>query len=194
MIRKVDIEQRALILDDLFKVEEALVSFEKFDGTMSAPVRRLDLVRGDAVAAILFNRVRRRAVLIRQFRYATLSRGEGWITETVAGLIDEGETPEQAVRRETLEEAGYEIEPPRLIACYYPTPGVTSERLFLYYAETRGEAPIAKGGGLAEEHEDIEVVELPLDEAFAELDRGAFADGKTIIGLMWLRRHLSEKR
>ena len=185
--RKVVIDKRALLLDDYFKVEAVQVSYEKFDGTMGAPVRRLDLVRGDAVAAVLFNKARQCVILVNQFRYATLSLGGGWMTEVVAGVVDEGELPEDAIRREILEEAGYEIEKLERISCFYPTPGITSERIILFYAETRGDGPVAKGGGLAEEGEDIKVLELPLDEAFRQLDSGEIADAKTIIGLMWLK-------
>ena len=185
--RKVVIDKRALLLDDYFKVEAVQVSYEKFDGTMGAPVWRLDLVRGDAVAAVLFNKARQCVILVNQFRYATLSLGGGWMTEVVAGVVDEGELPEDAIRREILEEAGYEIEKLERISCFYPTPGITSERIILFYAETRGDGPVAKGGGLAEEGEDIKVIELPLDEAFRQVEAGEIADAKTIIGLMWLK-------
>ena len=187
MDRKVDIEKRALLLDGFFKVEEAHVSYEKFDGTMSAPVRRLNLERGDAVAAVLYNRMRQRVILVNQFRYATIAKGTGWMTEAIAGVIDEGETPEGCVRREILEEAGYDIEKLERIFCFYSTPGITSERIFLYYAETKGAAPVAAGGGLAHEHEDIQVLELPLEEALALIERGEIADAKTILGLLWLK-------
>jgi ADP-ribose pyrophosphatase len=193
MDRKVVVESRVLLLDDYFKVEAAEVSYERFDGTMSPPVRRLDLKRGDAVAAILLNRARGSVILVRQFRYATLAQGEGWLTEAVAGLVDEGETPDEAVRREILEETGYDTGTLERISCFYPTPGITSERIILYCAETRGEAPVAKGGGLAAEHEDIQVIELPLADAFAGLERGDIADAKTIIGLMWLRERLGRR-
>lgn len=130
--------------------------------------------------------------MIRQFRYAAVSKAGGWLTETVAGLVDPGETPEDAVRREILEEAGYDIERLERIFCFYPTPGITSERIILYYAETRGNGPVAKGGGLAHENEDIRVLELPLGEALAQLDRGEIVDAKTIIGLMWLRERAAQ--
>jgi len=187
MDRKVVIEKRALLLDDYFKVEEAFVSYQKFDGTMSPAVRRLDFVRGDAVAAVLFNKKRQRVILVNQFRYATVSRGTGWMTEVIAGLIDEGEMPEDAVQREILEEAGYETEKLERISSFYPSPGITSERILLYYAETRGDAPVAKGGGLANENEDIQVLELSLEDALRQVERGEIADAKTIIGLMWLK-------
>ena len=190
MDRKVVVEKRTLLLNGFFKVEEAQVSYEKFDGTMSPPVRRLDLVRGDAVAAVLINKARGRVILVNQFRYAARARGEGWLTEIVAGLVDAGETPEQAVRREILEEAGYVVEGLERISAFYPTPGITSERIILYYAETRGDGPVAKGGGLAEESEDVKVLELAPEEAFRQIDSGEIADAKTIIGLMWLKERM----
>ncbi len=190
MDHKVDIRKRALLLDGFFKVEEAHVSYEKFDGTMCSPVRRLNLARGDAVASVLYNRARQRVILVNQFRYATLSKGTGWMTELVAGVVDEGETPEDCVRREILEEAGYDIEKLERIYCFYSTPGITSERIFLYYAETRGDRPVAAGGGLAHEHEDIQVLEVPLDKALGQIESGEIADAKSIIGLLWLQERL----
>lgn len=194
MPHKAAVAGRTLLLDDFFKVEAAEVSYERFDGTMSPPVRRLDVVRKDAVAALVVNVARGSVVLVRQFRYAALSRGEAWLTETVAGLVDEGETPEEATRREILEETGYAIDELDRIFTFYPTPGITSERVILFYAETRGAEPVHKGGGLAAEDEDIAVVEVPISEAFAQLDRGEIADGKTIIGLMWLRERQAKRR
>ena len=191
--RKVVVSQRSLILDDFFKVEDARVSYEKFDGTMSAAVRRLDLKRNDAVAAVVVNKARGTVVLVNQFRYAALAHGEGWLTEIVAGLVDPGEAPEDAVRREILEETGYEVEKLERVCCFYPTPGITSERIVLFYAETRGAAPAAKGGGVEHEHEDIQVIELPLADALAQVKDGTIADGKTLIGLMWLKEQMAAK-
>jgi ADP-ribose pyrophosphatase len=184
------IEKYRLLLNDFFKVEEAFVSFEQRDGRMSPPVRRLDLKRDDAVCALLVNKAHGTLILVRQFRYAALSRGEAWPLELIAGLIDEGESPEEAIRREILEEAGYAVGPLTRHFTFYPSPGITSERGILYYGETDGDKPVAKGGGLAEESEDIEVVEMPFAEAFAMLDRGEIVDGKTLIGLLWLREKL----
>jgi nudix-type nucleoside diphosphatase (YffH/AdpP family) len=187
MSRKAVVEQHRVLLDDFFRVDEAFVSFEKCDGTMSEPVRRLDLVRADAVCALVLNRAHDTMILVRQFRYAGLARGHGWPVELVAGLIDAGEAPDAAIRREILEETGYAVEKLQRVMAFYPSPGITSERGILFYAETAGAEPVAAGGGLAEEHEDIEVMQVPLAEAFAMLDRGEIIDGKTLIGLMWLR-------
>ncbi len=189
---KAVVEKCRLLLNDFFKVEEAFVSFERHDGSMSPPVRRLDLKRDDAVCALLVNKARGTVILVRQFRYAALSRGEAWPLELIAGLIDKGESPEEAIRREILEEAGYAVGPLARQFTFYPSPGITSERGILYYGETDGDQPVAKGGGLAEESEDIEVVQMPFAEAFAMLDRGEIVDGKTLIGLLWLRNREEE--
>lgn len=187
MDRKVVVAKRTLLLDTFFKVEEVSVSHEKFDGSMSPYLERLTLVRGDAVGVVLVNQARGTVVLVNQFRYATHLRGQGWMTEVIAGVVDEGETAGEAARREALEEAGYDIDRLEPISTFYASPGITSERVLLYYAETRGEMPTGKGGGLADEDEDIAVQELPLAEAYARLDRGEIVDAKTIIGLQWLR-------
>lgn len=193
MDRKAIIKKQTLLLDDFFKVEEAFVSFGQHDGAMSPSVRRLDLKRDDAVCALVVNKAHGTVILVRQFRYAALSRGEAWPLELVAGLIDKGESPEEAIRREILEEAGYAVGALTRQFTFYPSPGITSERGILYYGETDGDEPVAKGGGLAEESEDIEVVEMPFAEAFALLDRGEIVDGKTLIGLLWLRNRLEQK-
>jgi ADP-ribose pyrophosphatase len=191
MPKRVIVEgEKKLILDDFFKVEEVRLSFEKFDGSMSPVVRRLNFERGDSVAAVLHQKQRDVVILVNQFRYPAHDKGPGWLTEVVAGMIDEGEHPEAAMRREILEETGYVVENLVHIADFYVSPGGSSERIFLYCAEISGLDPAGKGGGLASENEDIQLVELSTGEAFARLERGEIQDAKTIIALMWLRTRL----
>jgi len=190
MSKKVDVLGRTVKLDGFFKVEEAIISFEQKDGSMSAPIRRLDLVREDAVCALIVNKAKGMLVLVRQFRYGGLARDQAFPLELVAGLIDAGEAPEAAIRREILEEAGYAVGPLTRVATFYPSPGITSERGILFYGETDGSEPVAAGGGLAEESEEIEVVEVGFSEAFAMVESGAIFDGKTLIGLLWLKDKL----
>ena len=96
-MRRVEIERKRRILDDFFKVEEAHLRYERFDGKMSPVVRRLNFERGDSVAAVIFNPGTQRLLLVNQFKYPAYDKGPGWITETVAGTIDKNETPEHAV-------------------------------------------------------------------------------------------------
>lgn len=188
--KKAIVESCRVLLDGFFHVEEVQVSFELRRGGMSQPVRRFNLKRKLAAALVLVNRARERVILVRQFRYGALEYGPGWLIEIIAGLIDEGETPQDAIRREAEEEAGYRIGHLEPITTIYTTPGLSSERIALFYGETAGAEPASRGGGLIAEGEDIEVLALSYDEAFAMVDRGEIVDGKTLIGLYWLREKL----
>lgn len=194
MPSRVEIKEKRRVLDDFFKVEEAHLSFEKFDGTMSIVVRRLNFERGDSVAALLHHTARDTALLVNQFKYPSYEKGPGWITEVVAGMIDAGETPEEAIRREIHEETGYTADRLEHISTFYVSPGGSSERIVLYYAAVSGAGPIDKRGGLAHEDEDIQLIEVPFVDAFAQLRRGEIADAKTIIALMWVEARRGERR
>lgn len=188
-MKTVDIQSKQWLLDDFFKVEEVYLHYERYDGQMSELVRRLNFERGDGVAAILFNRESQKVILIEQFRYPTYEKGPGWTIEAIAGMLEEGEDPEVAMRREILEEVGYQVDHLRPISTFYVSPGGASERIFLYYAEVDNAAQIDRGGGLAHESEDIQALEFSLPELWQALDAGQIVDAKTIIGLMWLRRN-----
>jgi nudix-type nucleoside diphosphatase (YffH/AdpP family) len=190
MAYKVQVQSRRVVLDGFFHVEDVDVSFEMRTGAMSPPVRRFNLKRDLAAALLLDNKAHGTVILVRQFRYPSFEHSDGWLTEIVAGLIDEGETAEQAVRREAMEEAGYEVRSIEQITTFYTTPGICSERIALFYGETTAE-PASNGGGLAEEGEDIEVLEVPYAEAFAMIDRGEIVDGKTLIALLWLKSRMA---
>jgi ADP-ribose pyrophosphatase len=154
---------------------------------MSAAQKRLVFERGDSAAVLLFNRDRRCLVLVRQFRAPTLGKGceDGWITETVAGLIDAGETPEATAIRETMEETGYRISELQHIATFFASPGGSSERVFLYYAETSESDRIGRSADTA--NEDIELCYMGPDELFALMRCRAIEDVKLWIGALWLR-------
>lgn len=186
-MKKVVIDSKRLILDDFFKVEEAKLQYELFNGEMSAPVRRLSLERGDSVAVLVFNLDTQKIVLIDQFRYPTYKNGQGWVTEIIAGMVDEGEAPEESARRELLEEAGLTISSFEHICDFYPSPGGSSELIYLYYAEVSGKfAVYDKTGGLAGHGEDIATMEVTLEEALNKVKTGEIVDAKTIMGIFWL--------
>src|SRR5689334_3125753 len=182
--RAAAITQRRRLFDDFFKIDELMVAHQKNDGTTSSVQRRLVFERGDSVAVLLFNRDRNTIVLVEQFKVPALvarRRDEpittdGWLVETLAGMIDAGETPQTAAIRETLEETGYRIATPELIGRFFASPGGTSERVFLYFAEVGDTDRVSAGGGI--EDEDVKVLEVGLDQAFEQLARGLIEDPK----------------
>lgn len=184
-MRRVDVRSRRRLLDDFFKVDEAELSFERFDGSMTPPVRRLVFERGDSVAAVVVDRDTEQLLLTEQFRFPTFEKGPGWMIELIAGMIDRGEKPEASIRREIEEELGYRTDRIEHVATFYVSPGGSSERIWVYYAEVRAAGRVSAGGGLPGEHEDIRVVSISPEEARTALKDGKIVDAKTIIGLQW---------
>jgi len=188
---RVEIHRRRRLLDDFFKIDEVLLRHQMRDGTMSPVLRRLSLERGDAVAAVLHDPHKQTLVLVRQFRYPIYQHGSGWLLEIVAGMVEGGLSPDDVMRREIAEETGFRVSALESISTFYLTPGGSSERIFLYYGQiAEGDRP-GDGGGLPEEGEDIEVLELPVQEVWQLLDAGEITDAKTLIGLVWLRSRLA---
>lgn len=186
-MKKVSIERKRYILDDFFKVEEAYLHFEQFNGEMSPLIRYLKLERGNAAAVLVFNRSTEKLILISQFRYPTYQNNHGWTIEVIAGMVDPGETPEESAKRELQEEIGANIEGFEHIATFYPSPGGSSEQVYLYYSEVSGErTKYNETGGLLASGEDIKATELSLAEALAKIKTGEIIDAKTIIGIYWL--------
>ena len=151
-----------------------MLRHERFVGSLSPELNRLCLERGDGVTALLYQPQSDTLVLVRQ--------GPGWILETIAGMLDKAEAPQETMRREILEETGHEVCNLQHVSTFYLTPGGSSERIFIYYGEVAADDRCEPGGGLADENEDIEVVEIAVD-------RGEIVDAKTLIALMWFRNH-----
>ena len=141
---------------------------------------------GSAAAILLHNPNDDTVVLVRQFRAGAFANGDAaFLLELPAGLIDEGEAPAEAVIREAMEETGYDITTAHHICDMHPTPGTLTEKLSLFAASVDAGRKTGQGGGLVGEGEDIEVVTLPLDEAYRMIGTGEITDAKTIIALQW---------
>lgn len=186
-MKKVSIEQKRNILDDFFKIEEAYLRFEQFNGKMSPRVRRLNLERGNSVAVLVLNQNTGKLILVSQFRYPTYQNNHGWTIEAIAGMVDPGETPEETMRRELQEEIGLKIDTFEPIATFYPSPGGSSELIYMFYSEVSGEgAKYQETGGLIGHGEDVKAIEVTLADALAKIKSGEIVDAKTIIGIYWL--------
>lgn len=189
MKREVKIIDKKRVLDHFFKVDEARLQHTLFSGQMSEELTRLCLDRGDSVAALVYDTDHKMLLLIEQFRYPAYEKGPGWLVEVPAGMIDEGETPERAMIRELKEECGHAIaiQDLHFIGKFYPSPGGSSERIFLYYATISGQTRFSAGGGCIEEGEDIRKIAVGVDEVMQQLERNEIVDAKTIIALQWYR-------
>ncbi|GAB7189902.1 NUDIX domain-containing protein [Kineococcus sp. NUM-3379] len=142
--------------------------------------------RGDGATILLYDTARRTVLLTRQFRYPVYVNGhpDGMLVETAAGLLDDDD-PATAIRRETAEELGVEVGPLEHVFDAWMSPGSVTERLHFYAAAYTPSDRTGAGGGLAEDGEDIEVVELDVDEALRQVGTGHIADAKTIMLLQW---------
>lgn len=141
--------------------------------------------RGNGATILLFDPKRQVVVLVKQFRMPAHVNGHsGWMIETPAGLLD-GDHPEEAIRREAVEETGYEVRDVCFLFECFMSPGAVTERVHFFCALVDLSHKTEDGGGLDEEHEDIEVLEIPLDEALAMIGTGEICDGKTIMLLHW---------
>ncbi len=154
----------------------------------------------NSVGILLLHAERKAVVLVEQFKVPALvsrrrddpSTTDGWIVETVAGMVEANETPEAAAIRETFEETGYQIRQLQPIGKFFSSPGGTSERVFLYFAEVHDADRIGKGGGI--DDEDIKIVEMPIDGLFDRTARGSIEDPKLWIAAYWLRERLNRHR
>jgi nudix-type nucleoside diphosphatase (YffH/AdpP family) len=143
--------------------------------------------RGNGATILPYDPDRRTVLLTRQFRFPAYvnDHPDGMLVEAAAGLLD-GDDPETAIRRETSEELGVEIGELEHVYDVYMSPGSVTERLHFYVAPYTPGDRVASGGGLADDGEDIDVLELPFEDALAMVADGRIADGKTIILLQWL--------
>ena len=160
MSRMAKILDRKVVYDGYFDFQDVTFLQTTFVGGMSRPIERVVLNIGEIAAGLIVKRQERRVVLIEQLRLPVLEHADGWLFEVVAGRIDPGESAEQAFRRVTLEEAGYEVENIQNIHRFYPASGTLAEHMTLFCADAG--AKMNNGGGTDDDDDDIRVFEWPI--------------------------------
>lgn len=186
------LHRHLILFEKYFRLEEFHISHELYAGGESSIFTREIFERGAVVAVLPYDPQRRKVVLIEQFRAgAAIKEVTPWLIECVAGVIEQGETEQQVALRECEEEAGCTIDRLEPICNYYVSPGGTTEHcsLFCGLVDSEGVGGIH---GLANENEDIRVMLVDADEAYAWLREGRIKSSATIIALQWLE--LNESR
>ncbi len=182
----VRILKQHLLSDNWYVLKKIDFELQRRDGSWQPQTREV-YDRGNGATIGLYNRARRTVILTRQFRIpAFVNEHHGYLIEAAAGLLDNA-SPEERIRLEAEEETGYRVGSVRKIFEAFMSPGSVTERVHFFVGEYQPEDRVADGGGLAEEGEDIEVLELPFAEALAMVDDGRIMDGKTIILLQYLK-------
>ncbi len=175
------IERVETLADDWYVLRKYTFAYRRRDGREQV-LSREAYDRGNGAAVLLHDPARGTVVLTRQFRLPAFVNGhpDGMLLEAPAGLLD-AEEPEAAIRREAEEETGFRVGRVEPVFAAYMSPGSVTERLHFFTAAYEPGDRVGAGGGAAGEGEDIEVVELPLGQALAMVERGEIADGKTIM-------------
>ncbi|MCW5704578.1 MAG: NUDIX domain-containing protein [Bradyrhizobium sp.] len=167
-----------------FSFNAVTFDWKRDDGQWQTQNREV-LDRGDAAALLPYNLDGRSVVLVKQFRYPAYANGhDDLLIEAAAGLLDDA-SPEQRIRLEAEEETGYRLHEVRKIFEAFMSPGALTEKIHFFVAEYDPSMRVGAGGGLAHEGEEIEVLELPFDEALAMSDDGRIVDAKTIMLLQY---------
>jgi GDP-mannose pyrophosphatase NudK len=185
----VRILQTEVLSDNWYTLRKVTYEIKKHDGTKVTQSREA-YDRGNGAVILLYNQAQNSVVLTRQFRLPTYVNGNesGMLIEACAGLLEK-ESPEECIKREAMEETGYEVGSVKKIFEAYMSPGSVTEMLHFFIAEYTHTDLRHDGGGVKEEEENIEVLELPFGEALAMIEDGRIMDGKTIMLLQYLQIH-----
>ncbi len=185
MSSKFKILNKKNIHNGFFKMNEVTLKYKKYDGTWSNEIKR-ELFGGAKVSAVLpYDPKNKKIVLIQQFRPGTISKdNNNYLDEVVAGIIDPGESPEEAAKRECLEETGCKINKLTNIQGYYPAPGSSESFFSLFLGEV--DAPDKETiRGLENENEDILVKSYSFMDVKNKMENKEILNGLTLIALQW---------
>lgn len=183
---KVSISDKEVVYDGRTTVTKVTYAIEK-EGKRNEQTREV-IQRPNAATCLLYNPEAQTVLLTRQVRITTHLHGNesGLLLEATAGLLEDGESPDATMLREIKEETGYEVTAIKKLFAAYSSPGAFTELVHYFVAEYSPEQKKAAGGGLEEEGEDIEIVELPFTEALQQVEQGTIQDAKTILLLQYV--------
>ena len=178
--------EKKILSDNWYTLYKVIFDYRRKDGTWIQQIRE-SYDRGNGAAILLYNNEKDTVVLIRQFRMPSFLNGNdsGMLIETCAGLLDDND-PDTCIIKEVFEETGFRIDVVEKVMHAYMSPGAVTEVVHLYLGEYTDQMKVNKGGGLEEEHEEIEVLELPFSQAMNMIRTGEIIDAKTIILLQHL--------
>ncbi|MCR8557586.1 GDP-mannose pyrophosphatase NudK [Mucilaginibacter sp. BJC16-A38] len=184
MMSNVIILDTEILSDNWYILKRVTYEIEQ-NGTVNKQQREA-YDRGNGATILLYNKENATVVLTRQFRMPTFINGnaDGYLIEACAGLLDK-DNAEDCIKRETEEETGFKVTHVEKIFEAYMSPGSVTEILYFFVAEYTREMKVTEGGGLIEEQENIEVLELSFDKALAMIKSGEIRDGKTIMLLQY---------
>ncbi|WP_445430366.1 GDP-mannose pyrophosphatase NudK [Chryseobacterium indoltheticum] len=183
----VSIEKTEILSDNWYTLKKVTFTIKKENGDTETQSREA-YDRGNGAVVLLYNTHSKNVILTKQFRLPTYINGNptGMLIEACAGLLD-NDNPEDCVKREAEEETGYKISKVEKIFEAYMSPGSVTEILHFFIAEYSDDMKINDGGGLEDEGENIEVLQLTFDETLSMIDNGEIKDAKTIMLLQHLR-------
>ncbi|KWC78798.1 NUDIX domain-containing protein [Burkholderia cepacia] len=182
---RVRIVDTTVLSDDWYVLKKVTFDFLRRDGTWQR-LSRETYDRGNGATILLRNADTGDVLLTRQFRMPAFVGGhDGMLLEAAAGLLDDA-TPEARIRAEAEEETGYRVRGVRKVFEAFMSPGSVTEKLHFFVGEYDASLRTGDGGGVVEEGEDLEVVEMPLQAALDAVERGEIVDAKTIMLLQYV--------
>lgn len=177
---RVRVKKVRLLSDNYGTLKTTTLDWRRADGKWQTQERET-YDRGGAATILPYNLAQRTVVLIKQFRYPTFVNGyDDLMIEAIAGMLD-GEAAEVRIRAEAEEESGYRLHDVHKVFEVFMSPGALTEKIHFFVAEYEPHMRVGDGGGLVEEGEEIEVLELPIDKALAMIADGRIVDAKTIM-------------
>jgi nudix-type nucleoside diphosphatase (YffH/AdpP family) len=179
----------SLLSDNYYILKKLNFDYLMDNGTWVNQMREV-YDRGDGAGVLLYNKAKKTVILTKQFRMPTYMNDnqDGFLIEICAGMLDK-DNPEDCIIRETEEEVGYRIKEVKKVYEAYSSPGVMTEKMHFFIGEYTDDMKVNDGGGLDEEHEDIEVLEWPFDKVITMLNNGEIHDTRTIVLLQYAQIH-----